>query len=86
MGTSDVHEWDMDSIMKRDIRVSDSITAIFKKWNNEYLTKTSHTQNGIRTLLRLIFVAGSTPLIGVGSFSILIFHQKLQLMNLLLKI
>ena len=23
--------------MKRDIRVSDSITAILKKWNNDYL-------------------------------------------------
>ena len=43
MGTSDVHEWDMDSIMKRDIRVSDSITAILKKWNNEYLNIPSET-------------------------------------------
>ena len=43
MGTSDVHEWDMDSIMKRDIRVSDSITAILKKWNNEYLNIPSDT-------------------------------------------
>ncbi len=38
MGTSDVQDWDMDSIMKGDIRVSDSITAILKKWNNEYLS------------------------------------------------
>lgn len=38
MGTSNVQDWDMDSIMKRDIRVSDSITAILKKWNNEYLS------------------------------------------------
>ena len=37
MGTSDIHDWDMDSIMKRDIRVSDSITVILKKWNNDYL-------------------------------------------------
>lgn len=37
MGTSDIQDWDMDSIMKRDIRVSDSITAILKKWNNDYL-------------------------------------------------
>lgn len=43
MGTSDVQEWDMDSIMKRDIRVSDSITAILKKWNNEYLNIPSET-------------------------------------------
>lgn len=37
MGTSDIQDWDMDSIMKRDIRVSDSITAMLKKWNNDYL-------------------------------------------------
>lgn len=37
IGTSDIQDWDMDSIMKRDIRVSDSITAILKKWNNDYL-------------------------------------------------
>lgn len=37
MGTSDIQDWDIDSIMKRDIRVSDSITAILKKWNNDYL-------------------------------------------------
>ena len=37
MGTSDVQDWDMDSIMKRDIRISGSITAILKKWNNDYL-------------------------------------------------
>lgn len=37
MGASDIQDWDMDSIMKRDIRVSDSIAAILKKWNNDYL-------------------------------------------------
>ncbi len=36
MGTSDIQDWDMDSIMKKDIRVSDSITAILKKWNSAY--------------------------------------------------
>lgn len=33
----------MDSIMKRDIRVSDSITAILKKWNNDYLNIPTET-------------------------------------------
>jgi len=33
----------MDSIMKRDIRVSDSITEILKKWNNEYLNVPTET-------------------------------------------
>ncbi len=37
MGISDITEWDMDSIMKRDIRISDSIMAILSKWNNNYL-------------------------------------------------
>lgn len=37
MGTSEATEWDLDAIMKRDIRISDSITAILAKWNNDYL-------------------------------------------------
>lgn len=44
MGTSDVQEWDMDAIMKRDIRVSDSITKILKNWNNAYLNISGKTQ------------------------------------------
>jgi hypothetical protein len=43
MGMSDVTEWDLDSIMKRDIRVSDAITAILKKWNNDYLNIPTET-------------------------------------------
>lgn len=43
MGNSDVQEWDMNSIMKRDIRVSDSIIAVLKKWNNEYIEVQSET-------------------------------------------
>lgn len=37
MGISDVQDWDMDSIMKRDIRVSDEVIAILNRWNKEYL-------------------------------------------------
>lgn len=37
LGTSDVTDWNMDSIMKRDIRVSDEIISILNRWNNEYL-------------------------------------------------
>lgn len=37
MGTSEIIEWNIDSIMKRDIRVSDSIMALLTKWNNDYL-------------------------------------------------
>lgn len=36
MATSDIQDWDMESIMKRDIRVSDSITAILKNWSYAY--------------------------------------------------
>lgn len=37
LGTSDVSDWNMDSIMKRDIRVADEIISILNRWNNEYL-------------------------------------------------
>lgn len=37
LGTLDVVDWNMDSIMKRDIRVSDEIISILNRWNNEYL-------------------------------------------------
>lgn len=37
LGISDVTDWNMDSIMKRDIRVSDEIISILNRWNNEYL-------------------------------------------------
>jgi uncharacterized protein with ParB-like and HNH nuclease domain len=37
LGNSDVADWNLDSIMKRDIRVSDEILKIFTRWNEEYL-------------------------------------------------
>ena len=37
MGTSEVLEWDLESITKRDIRISDEIIAILDKWNKAYL-------------------------------------------------
>lgn len=37
MGTSDVMDWNMESITKRDIRVSDEVVKIMNRWNNEYL-------------------------------------------------
>lgn len=37
MGTSDVMDWNIESITKRDIRVSDEVVKIMKRWNNEYL-------------------------------------------------
>ena len=37
MGTSEVMEWNLDSIMKRDLRISDEMAEIFARWNKEYL-------------------------------------------------
>lgn len=37
MGTSETTEWDIDSIMKRDIRISDAVMALLAKWNDDYL-------------------------------------------------
>ena len=37
MGTSEVMDWDLDSIMKRDLRISDEMAEIFARWNKEYL-------------------------------------------------
>ena len=33
MGTSEILDWDLESITKRDIRVSDEIIAILDRWN-----------------------------------------------------
>lgn len=40
MGRSEVLEWDLDSIMKRDLRISDEMAEIFARWNSEYLNFT----------------------------------------------
>ena len=40
MGMSDVAEWNLDSIIKRDVRISDSVIELFSKWENEYLAQT----------------------------------------------
>lgn len=37
MGTCDAMDWDLDSIMKRNIRVSDEVIKILNRWNNDYL-------------------------------------------------
>ena len=48
MGTSDITDWNLESIMKRDIRVSDTIVKILNRWNNEYLD-VSDCGNGGKT-------------------------------------
>ena len=37
MGTSEDMDWNLDSIMKRDLRISDEMAKIFARWNSEYL-------------------------------------------------
>ena len=37
IGRSEVMEWNLDSIMKRDLRISDEMAEIFARWNSEYL-------------------------------------------------
>ena len=41
LGSDDINEWNMNSIMKRDIRVSDEVIKILNRWNNEYLNDTA---------------------------------------------
>lgn len=36
MGASDIDDWDLDCITKRDIRVSDEIIDILNSWNEAY--------------------------------------------------
>ncbi len=36
MSSQDIHDWDLDSIVERDIRVFDEIHGILKKWDDEY--------------------------------------------------
>ena len=36
MGDSEVFDWDLDSIIKRDVAVSSTILSILKKWNYDY--------------------------------------------------
>ena len=36
MGTANIRDWDLDSIVERDIRVSDEILKTLQKWEDEY--------------------------------------------------
>lgn len=38
IGVSNATDWNMESITKRDIRISDEIIEILNRWNNEYLS------------------------------------------------
>lgn len=49
MGTSEIVEWNIDSIMKRDIRVSDSIMALLTKWDDNYLNNPINVTEEIPT-------------------------------------
>lgn len=56
IGLSEIQNWDIDSIVKRDIRVSDSILNILKKWDDEYcciLEKVEHLEPTLEDLARI---------------------------------
>lgn len=57
MGTSDVMDWNLESITKRDIRVSDEVVKIMNRWNNEYLNTPVSEGKGAN-LLRMIQLFG----------------------------
>jgi len=57
MGTSDVMDWNLESITKRDIRVSDEVVKIMNRWNNEYLNTPVSEGKGAN-LLRMIQLSG----------------------------
>lgn len=46
IGTSkEITDWDMDSITRRDTRISDAIISIIKRWNTNYLNQSKGTLN-----------------------------------------
>ena len=53
MGISDVTDWNLDSIMKRDIRVSDEVAKILNRWNNEYLNTPVSEGKGANLLKKI---------------------------------
>ena len=54
MGTSDVMDWNMESITKRDIRVSDEVVKIMKRWNGKewYRNRTFSIERNYRKARR----------------------------------
>lgn len=49
MGDSNIDNWDLDSITKRDFRITDIIVKTLKKWNNEYMAQSSSDQKEMAT-------------------------------------
>ena len=41
MASSDILDWNMDSIVERDVRVSDEILKILTQWDNSYNNDTA---------------------------------------------
>ena len=46
-------DWNMESITKRDIRVSDEVVKIMKRWNNEYLNTPVSEGKGANLLKKI---------------------------------
>ena len=45
MAELDTDDWSLDNIAERDIRVSDALIAVLKKWNDEYIADSVTTKN-----------------------------------------
>ena len=56
MSTFDSHDWKLEQISERDIRVSDAIIAILKKWDGEYKKEPITTTSDQPTPEQLAFL------------------------------
>lgn len=56
MSTFDSHDWKLEQISERDIRVSDAIIAILKKWDGEYKKESITTASDQPTPEQLAFL------------------------------
>lgn len=56
MSTFDSHDWKLEQISERDIRVSDAIIAILKKWDGEYKKEPITTASDQPTPEQLAFL------------------------------
>ncbi len=52
----DMHDWKLEQISERDIRVSDAIIVILKKWSMDYMAQSSDTNNDQPTPEQLAFL------------------------------
>lgn len=49
LGDSKIDNWNLDSITERDLRITDIIVKILKRWNDDYMTQSSCNQKEMPT-------------------------------------